>query len=279
MGTTGDLAPSQYIKGPKTGLSEPVDVAVDSSGNIYVANNVGGSDNGGVTVYAAGTTGNVKPIATISGDSTEVCNPTGVAIDPVNGDIYVENYCPLKSGGRGSVTFYAPGSNGNVAPLGEITGSQLDTSGGLTLDGSGNIYVPNETSIDVYAAGSSGDDIAPTQTITGQNTGLDDPHQVALDSSLNLYAANLNGTNSTITVYPPGANGNVSPSETIGPKKAALNGAAGVALDGNGNIYAASSGNNTITIYPAGSNGKVRPSGTIRGRDTKLKNPSGIAIR
>ena len=35
----------------------------------------------------------------------------GIALNPVNGDIYIVNY------DGGSVTFYAGGSNGNVRPL------------------------------------------------------------------------------------------------------------------------------------------------------------------
>ena len=62
-GATGDATPIQDISGSNTGLNLPNDVAVDASGNIYVANYVGNS----VTVYAAGATGNVAPIQDISG--------------------------------------------------------------------------------------------------------------------------------------------------------------------------------------------------------------------
>src|SRR5579863_9127318 len=54
--------PAQDISGGSTGLNFPTDVAVDGSANIYVANLSGGSSGtGSVTVYSAGSTGNVSP--------------------------------------------------------------------------------------------------------------------------------------------------------------------------------------------------------------------------
>ncbi|MGA9275305.1 MAG: hypothetical protein WBV67_17640 [Candidatus Cybelea sp.] len=116
-GGSGDVAPLQEIKGSKTGLDYPMAVALDGNGNIYVANYDGNS----VAVYAAGATGNVAPTATISGSNTGLYVPQGVAINPVNGDIYVSNE-PRTSSYNGTITIYAPGSNGNVSPLGVIQG-------------------------------------------------------------------------------------------------------------------------------------------------------------
>jgi len=274
VGSSGNAAPSQYIYGSSTDLSSPIGVAVDSSGNIYVANY---GDNS-VSVYAAGATGNVMPTAIINGSNTQLYEPAGVAIDPVNGDIYVDNYAGGTSG-AGSVTFYAPGSDGNVAPLGTIAGSNTGIYGntGLTLDSSGNIYVPiNTNNINVYAAGSTGN-VAPTQTIGGSFTNLDEPTQVALDSSLNIYAANYAAP--SVTAYPAGANGNVPPSVDLSGTKTKLRGSIGVALDSHGNVYVSNYLNNTITIYSASSNGDVKPSGILKGKKTKLDEPFGIAIR
>ena len=63
-----------------TGLAGPVGMALDTVGNIYVAGN---DFNGvpGVFVYAAGSNANAAPIATISGNTTGLVAPSGIALD------------------------------------------------------------------------------------------------------------------------------------------------------------------------------------------------------
>ena len=91
-GATGNALPIRTIIGSNTGLNNPVDIAVGDGGKIYVANyGNGSSEIGSVTVYAAGATGNVAPIQTISGPNARVQGPDGIALDPVNKHIYVSN--------------------------------------------------------------------------------------------------------------------------------------------------------------------------------------------
>ena len=89
--------------------------------------------------------------------------------------------------------------------------------GELILDASGNIYVPNygyvnDNSVTVYAAGATGN-VAPTQTISGSNTGLSNPVGVALDSSANINVTS--SSSDSVLIYAAGANGNVQPIRTI----------------------------------------------------------------
>lgn len=129
-GSTGNVAPIRKIVGAKTNLHQCTGVALDGTGNIYVANATLPSGLPGVTVYAKRANGDVAPIRTISGSSTGLTAPNGIALDS-GGNIYVANY---QSGG-GSVTVYAKGAKGNVAPLRTITGSHtlLDAPGGMTV--------------------------------------------------------------------------------------------------------------------------------------------------
>lgn len=271
-GASGNVQALREISGANTELNQPYDLAVDGSGNVYVANQAGGTVPGSVTVYAAGATGNVTPEQTIIGSNTMLNTPQGVAIDPLNGDIYVTN-------ADDAITVYAAGSNGNVWPIGVIQGSQtgLDGPGRLALDPSGNIYVANAStkSITVYAAGSTGN-IKPMRTIKGNLTKLSDPVAVALDSSLNVYVANFN--HNLLTVYAAGANGNVAPIQVIyGHPLTKLGHPSGIAVDSGDNLYAANY-NNSITVYAAGSNGNVAPIRKIKGSRTQLANPMGILI-
>src|SRR5208282_5064652 len=166
--SAGNAAPIATI----TGLSSPQGVALDSSGNIYVANDNPAS----VVVYAAGSTGAAAPIATISGSNTGLLTPLGVALDS-SGNIYVTDAGDNLCDGTASVFVYPAGSTGDAAPSATISGppsvTKLCYPMGITLDSSGSIYVADENGVLVYPAGSKGD-AAPIATIPayGANDGL-----------------------------------------------------------------------------------------------------------
>jgi sugar lactone lactonase YvrE len=285
FGSNGNVTPDS--NGPSaTGLSLPFGVALDSNLNIYVANNGANS----VTEYAAGSSGNSAPIATIAGSNTGLINPSGVALDSSK-NIYVANLGSL-SGASDIVTIFAAGSNGNVSPTATITGpaTGLNYPTAITLDSSGNIYVANAgtqnggaNTVTVYPAGSNGN-VAPSATISGSNTGLLVPWGIALDSSKNIYVANDGssvGQSDSVTVYPAGSNGNVTPSATISGTNTGLDSPGGIAVDSSGNIYVTNDGDLTsnpdnVTVFSPGSNGNVSPSYTLAGLG--MGYPFGIAV-
>jgi sugar lactone lactonase YvrE len=278
-GSDGQVAPSSVIAGSATGLDVPHGVALDGTGNIYVANI--GSDNGdadSVTVYPAGSSGNVAPSAVISGAGTGLNLPDGVAI--FSGKIYVSNF------GNNSVTVYPVASNGNTAPSATISGLSTGLAGpdGIALDSGGKIYVANDgnNSVTVYAAGSSGN-AAPSATISGSNTGLADTSGIAVNAG-NIY---VTATGSSVTVYPATSNGNVAPSATISGSGTALDNAERIALDSAGKIYVGNDGSqeggsDTVTVYAAGSSGNATPSEIINRQFavslTGLAGPAGAAV-
>lgn len=218
---SGNFPPRQTIIGGATGLMEPEGIAVDPvSGNIYVANHGGPSSTGSVTIYSGDATGNAAPLGTIAGTSTGVDDPTSIALDAA-GNIYVANAQTSVPKSGGSITVFAAGSVGNVAPMQTITGPQTGLTGptAVAVDDDANIYIAEyrsggriRGSVLVYAAGSSGN-VAPTRTISGHATKLIFTLGVAVDSIGNIYASNYN--QNEITVYAPGANGDVRPTKEI----------------------------------------------------------------
>jgi DNA-binding beta-propeller fold protein YncE len=80
---------------------------------IFVANNF----NNSVTVYGGTASGNVAPIRIISGASTGINFPQGIAVDTMNNEIFVANIF------NNSVTVYGRTANGDVAPTRSISGA------------------------------------------------------------------------------------------------------------------------------------------------------------
>jgi sugar lactone lactonase YvrE len=304
LGTnTGILneAPITDIAGSKTRLDDPTGIALDSQGNIYVANILGGpvvpntEDSGTVTVYAAGSSGNIAPIATISGAATGLAYPAGIALDS-SGNIYVANELTGNTSSSledyPSITVYPAGSKGNASPIAVIAGDNtgLDYPQGIALDSGGNLYAKGYVeyvgdTINAYPAGSNGN-VSPAATIVGADTGLDGPDGIALDSGGNLYVSNGYGGpvgGGSVTIYPAGSNGDAVPIATITSSFTGINDASSIAVDSTGKIYVANEfgaagDNGSITIYSAGSYATGAPIATIAGDNTGLSNPFGIAL-
>jgi hypothetical protein len=118
----GSGAMEAQIGGSNTGLVAPGTVAVDASRNVYVF------DSKTVTIseFAAGATGNVAPIRTISGSNTGLDGGNGfsfgLAVSKTSGDIFVSNP------GSNSILVFAANATGNVAPIQTIAGSATGLS-------------------------------------------------------------------------------------------------------------------------------------------------------
>jgi sugar lactone lactonase YvrE len=113
-GANGNASPIATITGPNTQLGEPMGIAVDADGTIFVAN-----WENRVTTYAPGANGDVPPIAVIQGSHTGLFGPTSIALG-FGHSLYVTNGFPTE---KISVTVYPAGADGDVAPLATLTGS------------------------------------------------------------------------------------------------------------------------------------------------------------
>jgi hypothetical protein len=270
----GNASPVGEISGSKTMLELPMGLAMDSRGNIYVAN-----VSNTITVYAAGAEGNVAPVRTISGTKTLLNHPAGIAIDS-HDELYVANQTNLAS----RITIYASNAKGDAAPIRTIHGRKtgLNYPWGLAFDSQSNLYVGNQTdpgSVTVYAPNANGN-AAPLRTIAGPATKIVEPAGLAVDASGYLYVVETQGYEAVV-IFAPDANGNATPSSYF--NSGDLYSSFGIGLDGRDNMYVTNVGYDDppfIAIFAAGTTGNEgRVLRSIIGKKTKLVWPEGVIVR
>jgi uncharacterized protein (TIGR03437 family) len=252
-------------------FSSPKAVAVDSAGNVYIADTglyqVCKVSAGTITVLA----GNGTPFFGIetSGQAvnTAIGAPSGLAVDS-SGNVYISdqtNNVVLKVTPGGALSIFAgTGNPGYTGDHQQATSATLNTPQGLAVDASGNVYIadgnnyvvrvvaPNGV-ITTFAGGgtaqSTGSGIAATSMSLGYPRGL------AVDSAGSLYIGAsfqvFKVSNGIITTVAgdgnPGYSGNGGPAVD-----AWLDGLGGVGVDSSGNVFFSDWGNNVIWEVSSG---------------------------
>jgi hypothetical protein len=124
-------------------------------------------------------------------------------------------------------------------------------------------------------------DLAPETVIEGPATGLNNPSDVALDGSGNIFVVNRGSLNpnvrdASITVYAAGAGGDAAPVRVIGlgGPNANLVDPVGIAVDVRDRIFLLQGG--ALKIFAAGANGDPAPAQTISG---PINNAGGLWVR
>jgi DNA-binding beta-propeller fold protein YncE len=202
------------------GLNGPAGLAVDGSGNLFVA------DIYSSTIHAFSASGDDLGVF-----ASGLVNPNSVAFDS-SGILYVAN------GGNtfGNNYILRFGPDGEQLPgvrLPDVTALY-----GLAFDASGNLYAADRYSNSIHLFSPTGENLGDFAS------GLADPIGLAFDSSGNLFVANYTGN--TISVFDPSG-------DLIDTRSSGLHGPAGLAFDPDGNLYVANLDGGTIRIFsPAG---------------------------
>ena len=245
-------------------LWSPNGVAVDGSGNIYIADYL----NNRVRKVTAST----GIISTIAGNGTagynsdgiaataaELNAPLGLAVD-ASGNIYIADYYNIAirkvtvSTGIISTIAGKPGWFGYTGDNGPATAAELEDPEGVAVDGAGNVYISDwrtdairkvtaSTGIITTIAGNGTSGFSGDGGIA-TNATLDYPLGVAADASGNIYIGDRNNnrirkvTASTGIISTIAGNGSQGyNNDGIPATNAKLNYPVGVAVDLFGNVY------------------------------------------
>ncbi|MBA2611501.1 MAG: T9SS type A sorting domain-containing protein [Bacteroidetes bacterium] len=197
--------------GPATAASMtyPIDVAVDSQGNLYIADNA--------NYRIRKVTVSTGIITTIAGNGTST--PTGdgglaTAAQVQVGQLTIDaqNNLYISAGDRirkinastGIITTVAgTGISGYSGDGGLATAAQLNATGGVIVDANGNIYIADQGNHRVRKVNASTGIITTIVNQLGSNSyfgdggsasaaGITGPYGLALDSQGNLYIADQN---------------------------------------------------------------------------------------
>jgi len=269
--------------GPATQAQlNPRGVAVDASGNLYIADGLN------ERIRRVGTNGIITTIAGngqagFSGDGAAAVaamfsNPVGVALD-ASGNVYVadQDNSRIRRVVQGGTVTTIAGKTTSVGDGGPSTEARLVNPSGVAVDAPGNLYIADPSANRVRKVTPSG--TITTVAGTGQTGGggdngpaasavLNSPSGVTLDSGGNLYIADtgngvirrVDASTGIITLFAgsytccyagagTGGDGGLATAATLFDP-------GGVAVDGAGNVY--------ITELVAAPAGQAAAGGAVR---------------
>ncbi|HUA58933.1 MAG TPA: hypothetical protein VML19_09280 [Verrucomicrobiae bacterium] len=258
----GDLGPAASSE-----LNAPASLALDSSGNIIVADTanqrVRKIASGSIwTVLGTGTAGsgpeNTAPL------QTPVRSPAGLCFDLAANQYIADtlnNRILLAPPGALVATYAGNGAAGSLGDGGIARTAQLNRPAACAVDAAGNLFIADtgnhlvrkvtpagniSTVAGTGAAGSGGDE-GPASAAQ-----LNAPRGVAVDGSGDVFIADT-GSHRIRMITPDGVMHTIAGTgaagfagDGAGALPAELNSPAGLVVDGSGNVYFADSGNNRV---------------------------------
>ena len=296
--------------GPATtaALAYPVGIAVDSSGELFIA------DTANFRVRFVNTNGVIKTVAgngvlNYSGEGENavialLSSPEGLAVDRF-GNIFeaetgnnmvreIVNGVISDVAGNGTLGFSGEGGQGTSAELSGPQGVAVDSLGDVYIADSGNNRVRDLLNNTITTVAGFGNEAAAGDGGQAVSASLS-AGSVAVDASGNIYVGDpynfrvreINATTGIITTV--AGNGTQGFAGDNGPATSAeLSGVAGIAVDSSGNLFIADAGNNRIRKVTPGSSGTIT---TVAGNGTagfsgdggtainaKLNHPLAIAV-
>jgi sugar lactone lactonase YvrE len=278
---------STNATGPAASFNNPTGIAVDASGNVYVAETPNHvirkiSSAGVVSIFAGSEIGDAGSTNGL-GTAASFSSPYGLAVDAA-GNVYVAdlgNNKIRKITPEGLVSDFA-GSGAEGSTNGTSIAASFKGIIAVAADASGNVYVSDSGNHLIRKITSGG----VVTTLANLVADTSDPSSsnisgIAVDASGNVYAAEFN-SNIIRKITPGGVVTTFAGSGTNGSANgtgiaASFQGPLGLGVDAFGNVFAADLGNNKIRkITPTGVVSDFAGSGT--GSVASLWSPTGVAV-
>jgi DNA-binding beta-propeller fold protein YncE len=241
-----------------------------------------------------------EPVQWVFGPKTQLGFIAGVEVDPARKEFYTVN-----NDGGDRMEVFTYDDHGNVQPRRVLIlpHQSWDVALASKRDEIA-ITIQQSNAISIFKRAATGTD-APTRTIRGLATGLEDPHGVYFDEVHNeLITANHgNWTQirpytpydpivtdvgeyrsgafhaSSITFHAADAKGDVAPLRTIAGPLTGLNWPMGIDADlAHDEIAVANYGDSSIRFYRRGDQGNAQPVRVLRGALTQIVGPISVAI-
>jgi sugar lactone lactonase YvrE len=280
-GTVTTLAGSVGTFGSANGagtnalFNAPQGIAIDSSGNLYVADYLNNAirkvTSAGVVTTIAGSPGN---FGSVNGAGTNALfwGPEGIVVCPTN-----DNLVFVADTGNSAIRLILPSGIKVLTSTyaGNASAGSADSTGGaarfywpmdVASDGQGNFYVADAQNNTIRKIAANGTvttfagfpGVAGSANATGTNASFNHPQAVAVDASENVYVADTGnsvvreitpaGTVSTLAGLP----GNIGSSDGDGTA-AQFDAPQGIAVNSSGDVFVADTMNHTIReIAPGG---------------------------
>ena len=237
-----------------------------------------------------------EPKRVISRPGTYAEMMCGVYIDPVTKEVYV-----LNNDTQNWLPVFSPDAHGNATPT-RYLAAPHGTFGIAVNEEKQEMFltVQHQNSVVVYRKQASGDE-KPLRVLEGNDTQLEDPHGIALDTKNKLmFVSNFGNAQvsapgsrggrraagtygkfepPSITVYPLEAAGNTKPLWIIEGSQTMLNWPAHMVVhEERQELFLANDADDSILVFRTGDKGNVAPIRMIKGPNTGIKNPPGLAL-
>ena len=225
------------------GLAKPRGVAIDSQGNLYIA------DTGNNRIVKLDQSGNASAVST---GLFSLSRPAGVALD-LNGDLYIAD-----AGNNRVLEIAAAGGQAFVI---NTTGFSLSNPSSVSIDKSNTLYIADTGNNRIVKLDQSGNAYAVSTGLFS----LSRPAGLALDSNDDLYISDA-GNNRVLEIAAAGGQAFV-----INTTGFSLSNPSSVSIDKNNTLYIADTGNNRIVSVPASGSPSLLFGGQIQ-------SPLGVTI-